>query len=200
MKVLGLGGSPRIGGNTDILLDYALSGAKNKGAQIEKIILNQLNIFPCQECENTQFDLLCLINDDMQTIYPKVKEADALILASPIFFGSLSAQTKMMIDRFQCLWMAKQLSKGSWVNWKRPGAFISVQASLRQDSFDNARSIVKNFFATIDLVYQEELLWTGVDKKAGILAYPEGLKDALQLGGRLVSKKPHPHGAADEQL
>ena len=52
MKILGINGSPRIGGNTDILLDKALEGAKSKGAQVEKVILNQLKFVPCQECEN----------------------------------------------------------------------------------------------------------------------------------------------------
>ena len=101
MNILGINGSPRIGGNTDILLDKALEGAKDKGAVIEKIILNTFKFSPCQECENIKDDGTCIVEDDMQIIYKKIEEADAVILASPIFFGSLSAQTKMMIDRFQ---------------------------------------------------------------------------------------------------
>jgi multimeric flavodoxin WrbA len=95
------------GGNTDILLDKVLEGARNRGANTEKVILNTLKFSPCQECEKVREDGTCRIKDDMQPLYEKIKKADALILASPIFFGSLSAQTKMMIDRFQCLWLAK---------------------------------------------------------------------------------------------
>ena len=97
MKVLGINGSPRIGGNTDILLDRVLEGAKSKGAKTEKIILNKLKFSPCQECENLPDDGSCIVEDDMKAIYEKIKDIDSLILASPIFFGSLSAQTKMMM-------------------------------------------------------------------------------------------------------
>ena len=97
MKVLGISGSPRRGGNTDILLDRILEGTESKGAEVEKIILNKLKFVPCQECENIKDDGTCIIEDDMQLVYEKIKQSDALILASPIFFGSLSAQTKMMI-------------------------------------------------------------------------------------------------------
>src|SRR3989338_614183 len=107
MYVLGINGSPRIGGNTNLLLDKALEGAKNKGAKIEKVILNKLKIVPCQECEVVRDDGTCKIEDDFQPLYDKIKKADAIILASPIFFGSLSAQTKIMIDRFQCYWRYK---------------------------------------------------------------------------------------------
>jgi hypothetical protein len=88
MIVLGISGSPREGGNTDILLERALSGAKSKGAFVEKIVLNNLNFSPCQECNNVREDGVCTVKDDMQTVYTKVENAGAIILTSPIFFGS----------------------------------------------------------------------------------------------------------------
>ena len=187
MYVLGINGSPRIGGNTDILLDKALEGAKSRGARTEKVILNTLKFSPCQECEDVRDDGTCIIEDDMQTLYRKIEEADAIILASPIFFGSLSAQTKMMIDRFQCLWGAKYILKKSMFKKKRRGCFISVEGSKRMDFFDNARSIVKNLFATIDVEYGEELFCAGVDKKGSILKHPDTLNDAFALGERIAS-------------
>ena len=126
MNVLGINGSPRMGGNTDILLDKALEGAQGKGSEIEKVILNTLKFSPCQECEVLKDDGSCIINDDMQPLYKKIKESDAIILASPIFFGSLTAQTKMMIDRFQCAWRARYILKKDIFKKKRCGAFISV--------------------------------------------------------------------------
>ncbi len=185
MYVLGINGSPRIGGNTDILLDKALEGAKSKGARTEKVILNTLKFSACQECEDVGDDGTCIIEDDMQTLYRKIEEADAIILASPIFFGGLSAQTKMMIDRFQCLWRAKYILKKSTFKKKRRGLFISVESSKRMDFFDNARSIVKNLFATIDVEYGEELFCAGVDKKGSILEHPDTLNDAFALGERI---------------
>ncbi len=188
MYVLGINGSPRIGGNTDVLLDKALEGAKSRGARTEKVILNTLKFSPCQECEDVRDDGTCIIEDDMQTLYRKIEEADAIILASPIFFGSLSAQTKMMIDRFQCLWRAKYILKKSVFKKKRRGCFISVESSKRMDFFDNARSIVKNLFATIDVDYGEELFCAGVDKKGSILKHPDTLNDAFALGERIAGR------------
>lgn len=186
MKVLGINGSPRIGGNTDILLDKVLEGARQKGAATEKIILNKIKFSPCQECENLNDDGTCIVQDDMQDVYKKIKDIDALILASPIFFGSLSAQTKMMIDRFQCLWRAKYRLKKDIGFKKIKGGFISVEGSDRKDFFENARSIVKNLFATINVDYKEELFCPGIDEKASILKHPDCLKKAFELGSRLA--------------
>jgi len=186
MKVLGINGSPRIGGNTDILLDKALGGAKAKGADVEKIILNDLRFSPCQECENAKDDGSCLLPDDMQEVYRKIKDVDVIILASPIFFGSLSAQTKMMVDRFQCLWRTKYTLKKD-IGYKRiKGAFISVEGSDRKDFFEDARSIIKNLFATINAEYKEELFCSNIDKKAGVLKRSDYLKKAFELGKKLV--------------
>lgn len=188
MYVLGIGGSPRIGGNTDILLDKALEGARIKGVRTEKVILNALKFSPCQECEKVMDDGTCIVKDDMQTLYGKIENADVIILASPIFFGSLSAQTKMMIDRFQCLWRAKYILKKKMSGKKKTGCFISVEGSERLDFFDNAKSIVKNLFTVIDAEYGEELFCPNVGGKGNILNYPDALENAFELGKRVVKK------------
>jgi len=187
MKVLGISGSPRIGGNTDILLDKLLEGAKIKGAKIEKIILNKLKFSGCQECDNVNDDGTCIIEDDMQGVYDKIKNADVIILASPIFFGSLSAQTKMMVDRFQCLWRAKYILKKDIGFKKIKGVFLSIEGSDRKDFFDNAKSIVKNFFAVINVEYKSELFCSNIDAKGNMLKHPDCLKKAFELGERIVS-------------
>jgi len=186
MFILGINSSPRIGGNTDILIDKSLGGARLKGAETEKIILNKLKFSPCQECENTRDDGVCIIEDDMQFVYKKIKKADAIILASPIFFGSLSAQMKMMIDRFQCIWKAKYIYKKDLYKTMRTGAFICVAASKRIDFFNNAKSIVRNFFKVISVDYKEELFCPGIDKKGEILKHPEFLEESFELGRRIA--------------
>ncbi len=186
MNVLGISGSPRIGGNTDILLEKALEGARSTGANAEKIVLSNLTFSPCQECQNLKDDGSCIIEDDMQLIYKKIEEIDALILTSPIFFGSLSAQTKMMIDRFQCAWRAKYILKKELFKKKKIGVFLCVAASGKKDFFDNAKSIVKNLFATISVDYKEELFCAGVDKKGDILKHPDFLNKAYELGERIA--------------
>ncbi len=186
MKVLGINCSPRIGGNTDLLLDKVLEGCKTKGAKIEKVILNELKISPCQECANAKDDGSCIVQDDMQSLYKKIKDCDAIVFASPIFFGSLSAQAKIMIDRFQCTWRAKYILKKD-IGYKRiKGYFISIEGSNRKDFFDNAKSIVKNLFATINAEYSGELFCSSIDDKGAILKHEGCLGKAFELGIKIV--------------
>lgn len=189
MLILGIGGSPRAGGNSDVLLDRALEGAESRGADTDKAVLNTLSFVPCQECDYTPPEGGCAVEDGFQAIYGKVMEADAVILASPIFFGSVSAQTKMMIDRFQCLWIENRRLGNGRPKERRPGAFISVEASDRIDFFANARAIVRNWFATIGVAYRGELFVTGVEEKGAILVRPGELKKAYDLGIILAAAK-----------
>ncbi|MFC1620824.1 flavodoxin family protein [Candidatus Omnitrophota bacterium] len=187
MKVLGVNGSPRIDGNTDILLEKVLEGARSKGALTEKIILNELKFSPCQECANIKNNGSCILEDDMQRLYDKIKTTDVLIIASPIFFGSLTAQTKAMIDRFQCAWQAKFVLKKDIGYKKIKGAFISVEGTDRKDFFDNAKSIVRNLFAIINVDYKEELFCPKIDSKGAIQKHTDCLEKAFKLGAKIVS-------------
>lgn len=186
MYVLGINGSPRTGGNTDILLEKALEGAQDSGAKTEKVILNGIKFSACQECEDLSEDGSCIIKDGMQTLYEKIGGADALIIASPVFFGSLSAQTKMMVDRFQCAWRAKNILKRELFEKRKRGAFISVQASERQSFFDNSKSVVRNFFAVVNAGYAGEIFCTGIDEKGDILKHRNCLKKAYELGQKIT--------------
>jgi hypothetical protein len=187
MYVVGIAGSPRRGGNTETLLDKAIEGASSAGAEIRKIILNELSFVPCQECDVLKDDGSCVIEDDMRQVYRETLRADAIIVASPIFFGSVSAQTKMMIDRFQCLWRAKNVLSCDIIKRRRPGIFIAALASDREDFFDNARAVIRNWFATINVDYGEELCAYGVEHRGDVLKRPEILKEAFSSGMRIVS-------------
>ncbi len=185
MYVLGISGSPRKDGNTDTLLDKALEGARARGAETEKIVLNNLKVAPCQECEKVNDDGTCRIEDDFQALYGKIMKADAIILAAPIFFGSLSAQTKIMIDRFQCYWRYRYMLKKPVPGKMRPGALILTEASQRESFLDNAKALAKNFFATINVEYKEELFCPGLEGKEDILKHSDFLQRAFELGRRL---------------
>ncbi len=185
MKILGINGSPRIYGNTDILLDKVLQGAKSAGAEVEKIVLNSLKFRGCQECREMPDNRPCIVQDDMQILYPKIKETDIIILASPIFFGSISSQTKAMIDRFQCVWRAKYVLKKDMFEKKKIGAFISVEGSNVETFFKNAKLIVKIFFNVINVEYKYELFCPETDKKGSILEKPDCLEKAFELGKKI---------------
>ena len=186
MKVLGIMGSPRIRGNTDLLLDEALKGAQSQHADVEKIIVDKLKITACREYYGCLKDGKCVIKDDMDDIYQKILDADAIIAASPIFFYTVSAQIMLLISRCQVLWARRYVLKDLNIPLKK-GAFISVGATKGQKLFDGPRLTMKYFFEAINAEYTEELLIRGVDKRGEIKEHPTALTDAYELGKRLVT-------------
>ena len=188
MRVLGIMGSPRIKGNTELLLDEALKGAQSQQAEVEKIVVDKLKITPCREYYGCLRDGNCVIRDDMDDIYPKLLEADRIIVASPMFFYGLTAQLKALIDRCQALWARKYVLKQSPPGSGRKGAFISVGATRGEKLFDGSILTVKYFFQTIDVEYADELLVPGVDKRGEIKKNPTALSDAFELGKRLAQR------------
>jgi len=191
MKVLGLFGSPRRGGNTDILLEEALKGAEREGAEIDRIYLSELEITPCTECHGCDETGSCVILDDMQKVYPKLLEADIIILASPIFFYGVTAWAKALIDRSQALWAKRYLVKDPSMEKggkRRKGFFISVGATKGQKVFEGAILTAKYFFDALNTAYGGELVYRGVDGKGEILKHPEALQQAFEAGRRLAQK------------
>jgi len=186
VSVVGLMGSPRICGNTDLLLDAALEGAAATGGDVEKVVLARLNLRGCRECERCFPNGRCVLKDDMQPIYRLLDELDVMIIASPIFFSGLTAQMKMMIDRCQCLWAGKYLlGKPIGGGRKRVGAFLSV-GGRDNLSFKGAVSVAKAFFLSVDVEYVGELTISGVEGKGFISKHPTALRDAREMGAKLV--------------
>jgi multimeric flavodoxin WrbA len=187
MKVLGIMGSPRKQSNTDILLDRALEGAKEAGAEVEKVLVSKLKIAPCLEIYACLKDGNCAIRDDMDALYKQLTEADHVIFASPIFFYGVTSQAKAVIDRCQALWARRHvLGIGREDKRERRGAFISVGATRGAKLFDGAVLTVKYFFDAIGVKYYGDLLVRGVDDKAQIREHPATLEDAFRLGQELV--------------
>jgi multimeric flavodoxin WrbA len=179
-------GSPRIGGNTVLLLDEALKGAVSAGAEVEKLIVDKARIEPCREYYTCFTDGNCEIRDDMDGIYPKLLEADVVIIASPMFFYGLTSQVKALIDRCQALWARRHILNQSPPESGRKGAFIGVGATRGEKLFDGAIITVKYFFEAIGVQYVDELLVWGVDAKGEVAKHPTALSEAFKLGKRLA--------------
>jgi multimeric flavodoxin WrbA len=187
MKVLGIMGSPRKMSNTEILLDKALEGAREAGAEVEKVLVSKLKISPCLEIYACLKDGNCAIKDDMQLLYKKLMEADHIILASPMFFYGITSQAKAIIDRCQALWVRNHvLGMGKDDSRIRRGVFISVGATKGRKLFDGAVLTVKYFFDAIGVKYSGDLLVRGIDNKGQIREHPAALEDAFRLGQELV--------------
>ncbi len=99
MKTVGILGSTRKGGNTEILLDVALEEARKKGGSASKIILRDKVIAPCDGCMGCAKTGECVIQDDMQEVYEAIREADGVIWASPVYYWSMTGLTKIALDR-----------------------------------------------------------------------------------------------------
>jgi len=188
-EVLGIAGSPRRDGNTDLLLQQAISGANSEGAQARVITISELSIAPCRHSDGCWETGMCVVQDDMQWLSHKLREVDYLILASPIFFMSVTAQVKAMIDRCQALWVMKYVLKlPVAINpyARRKGLFISVGATKAPNLFQPAIATVRSWFTTLDIIYAGELLFSGVDRKGTIAHHPTALEDAFQAGQKLI--------------
>jgi multimeric flavodoxin WrbA len=178
-------GSPRIKGNTDLLLTEALKGAESQGAEVEKLVIDKMKIAPCKEYYGCLKDGNCVIRDDMDGIYPKLLEVDGVIVASPMFFYGISAQLKALIDRCQALWARMYELKNIPESGKR-GAFIAVGATKGKNLFEGSILVIKYFFKAFGAMYVDELLVRGVDKRGEVKDHPDLLKEAFELGRRLA--------------
>jgi multimeric flavodoxin WrbA len=190
VKVLGLFGSPRRGGNTDLLLEAALKGAAEEGARVEGIHLCDFRVAPCRECLACFNNGTCVLDDDMQGIYPRLLEADIVILASPIFFYGITGWAKAMVDRCQALWARKYVLHDPALkteNRRRAGFFISVGGTKGPRMFEGSVLTVKYFFDAFNTNYSGELLFRGVDACGDIQKDPDALPQAFAAGRKLVS-------------
>jgi len=191
LKVIGIAGSPRRGGNTDLLLAEVLRGAASSGAEVKTIVLNDLTITPCQHCDACLEKGKCRIEDDMQMVYRELEAADRIVLASPLHFMTVTAQAKAMIDRCQSLWARKYILKqpplGSEPG-KKKGLFISVGGRRVANLFEPVLATVRALFNTLDITYAGGLLFPGVDEKGAIAKNPDALRQAFLAGQKLVEE------------
>jgi multimeric flavodoxin WrbA len=184
-KILAIYGSPRRKGNTALLLDQAVQGAEEAGAEVENIVLVDLEISPCLEIYGCKETGRCSLQDDFQKVYDQLQQCQGLMLASPIFFYTVSAQTKILMDRCQSFWVKKywidQVPFGQ-KNYSRKGLFISVGATSGKKLFDGALQTVKYFFDVLDMELWQALLYRGLDFEGDVLKHPEYLEEAYNGG------------------
>ncbi len=194
MRILGIYGSPRKRGNTDILLDEALRAAGAGGADVSSVRCCDLKIAGCVECGGCEQTGKCVVDDDMQKVYPKLYEADAIILASPIFFYGLTSHAKALIDRCQAAWCKRMLDKTPEERRTLDagrGYLICVGATKGKNLFEGAQLVGKYFYDALDMSYEGGVFINKVEGKGDIRNHPDALKQADELGKRVVSEHKH---------
>ncbi len=192
VKVLGIMGSPRRDGNSEILLSRALEGAAAAGAEVKRIRLAGLNISGCTECNDCYEDGSCSTADDMDRVYAALEWADRILLSSPIFFMGLPSQTKAMVDRTQRYWALKYVLHKPFPRLPeappRYGSFIGVGATKGKRLFDGAILTLRYFFDAIGAEPREDLylLIRKVDEKGEIMERAAELDAAYKMGKALA--------------
>jgi multimeric flavodoxin WrbA len=177
MKVCGIVGSPVKNGNVDLLVSQVLEGASSQGAEVHKLYLNDLRIRPCQSCGADPYPKHCRFDDDMSLIYTALESHNVIVLGSPVYFDTVSAQTKLMIDRCNCLMPYVEKPDGTFgferrMEKQKKGVFIAVAGTGQE--FDTIRTTVRGFFAWANIEPVETILYAHDDNEVG------GVKDDKQ--------------------
>jgi len=192
-KVLGIGSSPRKGGNSDILLEHLLKGARDEGVATDEIQLREYQIQSCIGCERCRKEKRCVeFQDGMQLIYPRITEASGLILISPVYNYNMTAWMKSFIDRLYCFYNFTEDRPRNWSSQledqcrKVIVAAVGEQAS-REEGMDLTLEAMRLPIKALGYEVLGELPVLGIFDKGKIKEYPKILEKAEHLG-KLLAK------------
>ena len=190
MKVLGISGSPIKNGNVDLLIQQVFKGAGSDGAKTEIIYLNELKISPCRSCGKNPEPRFCFIKDDMEKVYAELKSSDVLVLGSPIYFDTISAQMKLFLDR--CNFLTPLVKRNNRYYFKsrlkkrRKGAIILVAGEKQR--FDCALIPLLGFFKWANVKFVDKVLYAHNSFERGkVEENKKMMQRAFDLGRRLFS-------------
>jgi multimeric flavodoxin WrbA len=189
-NILAVYGSPRRKGNTALLLKRAVEGAREAGGEVEEFVLRDLKMSPCLEIYGCKETGRCAIKDDFQVVYDKLLACDGLMLASPIFFYTVSSHTKILMDRCQSLWVKRYWLEKTLFGekkFRRKGLFVAAGATKGKKLFDGVLLTVRYFFDALGMELWKALLYRGLDFEGDVLKHPEYL-DAAYAGGEQLSR------------
>jgi multimeric flavodoxin WrbA len=189
VKIIAIYGSPRRDGNSATLLKKAVDGARAEGAEVEEVVLRDYKISPCLEIYHCIKNGECAIRDDFPKILEKLEISSGIMLASPVFFYSVTAHTKIFMDRCQSLWVRKYWIEKQMMgagNESRKGLFLSVGATGGKKLFEGAILTVKYWFDVLNASMWKTVLCRGVDKKGEIESHQEYLDEAYEAGRELA--------------
>ncbi|GAB6087700.1 flavodoxin family protein [Alkaliphilus crotonatoxidans] len=170
MKILAIMGSPRRGKNNDTLLDHLLKGIQSidNEAEITRLNAAALNINPCTACDACSHQLGCIQRDKMDELLPAFNEADLIIMTSPMYFNSISAQLKSIIDRNQVIWSSKYVHNQSLIEKEklRLGYMVcTAGAPSHPFGLDGVIPILDLFFKSINTTYHGNFFVNNVDER-----------------------------------
>lgn len=191
--VIGISGSATPAGSTDILIKEILRGARDRSSLTKFCRLNEMKIMPCQACGKSPEPDYCFFHDDAYSLYETMAESATVVLGSPVYFDSVSAQTKAFIDRCNCLRPA-DFSKPETQQFKVPlfkgkkGGIVLVAGDYGK--FDAALRVMRAFFIWAGMEIMFELKYTTKSLTAGeVNTDKEKLQEAFELGRQLIGNR-----------
>ena len=187
--ILIISGSPRRGGNTDTLCAEVAAGAQGAGANVETVRVHGLDLSPCLGCGGCAKTGTCVVADAMTPLYALLDQVRVLVIASPIYFYALSAQTKIFIDRLQACWSARHLLGRGGAGRPAPGRrgyLVAVAATRGEQLFTGARLCARYAFDALGMAYGGDLLVRGMDARNAVAADTETRARARAFGREMV--------------
>lgn len=172
-KILILSGSPRKGGNSDLLCDAFLRGAAEAGHEVEKIRVQEKKIAPCMACYACRNTGVCAIRDDMAEVMQKMIACDVMVLASPVYFYSVAAQLKAVIDRSVCRWTEVK---------KKEMYYIMTAAEEERSAMDTTLACLRGYADCIEGAVEKGVLYGSGVYQAGEIKETELLREAYEMG------------------
>jgi putative NADPH-quinone reductase len=190
IRVIGVSGSPHRHGNTETLLDAFLEGAREAGAEVEKVVLSTLSYGSCRGCNACHRTGTCVMTDDAVPLLERMSAADVLVVASPIYSMGVTAELKGLIDRAQYLWARRFVMNTLEYSpdhlARHRGVFLATAGSDWPGVFDAAFPVVKALFSGLGFEYAENLVYDAMDRHGGIRRHPVALAEASAAGRRAV--------------
>jgi NAD(P)H-dependent FMN reductase len=185
--VLGIAGSPRRHGNSDRLLEAALAGARDAGAETQLFVASAAVMRPCTGCNSCALTGECVLHDGGSAFYAALDRADALIVASPVYFATVPAVLKIAIDRLQPYW-ARRYALGMPPGPRRPGAILLARSGGDPFGFSAAEATIASAFAVLGIDIVGDVKVEGVDSPADLGEHAEALQDARSLGRAVAAE------------
>lgn len=197
-RILCIAGSPRRHCNSERLLDACARGIESTGGAVEMLVVAGHDIRPCQGCNACSSTGECVVEDGMQTIYPLLDAADGIVVSSPVYFATVPAGLKALYDRCQPYWARTHvLHEPAPV--RRPGALLLVRGGGDPYGFQAAVYTTKSVFAVLGADYETELKVEGPDSPSDIGRHPDALREAGEIGVRMVRAARERSTAVDDE-
>jgi len=182
MHVLGITGSPRVNGNTDVLLDELLTGVRSSGGTIDKVYLFEKDVKACSSCYSCLSSGACSMADDMVDISRRMVEADGIILASPVYWNCVSGQMKVFLDR--CLVFMNDKFESKLAG--KLGGFVITCGAPDPAMTDLTKSVLEFFFSTNSMNMVDGIIASSLRDPGDALKNGELMAKAFQAGRKFI--------------